>query len=171
MTAVTWSISVESQSRIIITFSPSSSFCHAIQLFSREILQCCCDMLTCMMLLNVCVQSWMGWAQKSTGRCTGPNWTQPSISCSLRVLWSTSPSHMNRYTGACRAMCVNVCVRVRMCVCVCVISKSDVCRCFFSHVYKCVCQQHSELLYNDLMWKITCHLERVSSELQVSKFN
>ncbi len=37
-----------------------------------------------------------------------------------------------------------------------------------SHVYKCVCQQHSELLYNDLMWKITSHLEQVSSELQVS---
>ncbi|KAA0718401.1 CDK2-associated and cullin domain-containing protein 1 [Triplophysa tibetana] len=38
----------------------------------------------------------------------------------------------------------------------------------YSHVYKCVCQQHSELLYNDLMWKITCHLDRVSSELQAS---
>ncbi|KAK9964884.1 hypothetical protein ABG768_006017 [Culter alburnus] len=38
----------------------------------------------------------------------------------------------------------------------------------YSHVYKCVCQQHSELLYNDLMWKITSHLEQVSSELQAS---
>uniref|UniRef100_A0A9J8BRG7 CDK2 associated cullin domain 1 n=1 Tax=Cyprinus carpio carpio TaxID=630221 RepID=A0A9J8BRG7_CYPCA len=27
---------------------------------------------------------------------------------------------------------------------------------------------HSELLYNDLMWKITSHLEQVSSELQAS---
>lgn len=38
----------------------------------------------------------------------------------------------------------------------------------YSHVYKCVCQQHSELLYNDLMWKISSHLDRVSSELQAS---
>ncbi|XP_067277163.1 CDK2-associated and cullin domain-containing protein 1 [Pseudorasbora parva] len=38
----------------------------------------------------------------------------------------------------------------------------------YSHVYKCVCQQHSELLYHDLMWKITAHLEQVSSELQAS---
>uniref|UniRef100_A0A8C1RKS3 CDK2 associated cullin domain 1 n=1 Tax=Cyprinus carpio TaxID=7962 RepID=A0A8C1RKS3_CYPCA len=38
----------------------------------------------------------------------------------------------------------------------------------YSQVYKCVCQQHSELLYNDLMWKIRSHLEQVSSELQVS---
>lgn len=38
----------------------------------------------------------------------------------------------------------------------------------YSHVYKCVCQQHSELLYNDLMWKITSHLEQVSAELQAS---
>ncbi|XP_051508358.1 CDK2-associated and cullin domain-containing protein 1-like [Myxocyprinus asiaticus] len=38
----------------------------------------------------------------------------------------------------------------------------------YSHVYKCVCQQHSELLYNDLIWKITSHLEHVSSELQAS---
>uniref|UniRef100_A0A671LP72 CDK2-associated and cullin domain-containing protein 1-like n=2 Tax=Sinocyclocheilus anshuiensis TaxID=1608454 RepID=A0A671LP72_9TELE len=38
----------------------------------------------------------------------------------------------------------------------------------YSHVYKCVCQQHSELLYSDLMWKITSHLEQVSSELQAS---
>ncbi|XP_042593532.1 CDK2-associated and cullin domain-containing protein 1-like isoform X2 [Cyprinus carpio] len=36
----------------------------------------------------------------------------------------------------------------------------------YSQVYKCVCQQHSELLYNDLMWKIRSHLEQVSSELQ-----
>ncbi|XP_051503939.1 CDK2-associated and cullin domain-containing protein 1 isoform X2 [Myxocyprinus asiaticus] len=38
----------------------------------------------------------------------------------------------------------------------------------YSHVYKCVCQQHSELLYSDLIWKITSHLEHVSSELQAS---
>ncbi|KAG9274833.1 CDK2-associated and cullin domain-containing protein 1 [Astyanax mexicanus] len=38
----------------------------------------------------------------------------------------------------------------------------------YSHVYKCVCQQHSELLYNDLIWKIVSHLQRVSSELQES---
>ncbi|XP_026851355.1 CDK2-associated and cullin domain-containing protein 1 isoform X4 [Electrophorus electricus] len=36
----------------------------------------------------------------------------------------------------------------------------------YSHVYKCVCQQHSELLYNDLMQKITSHLQQVSLKLQ-----
>ncbi|XP_072532899.1 CDK2-associated and cullin domain-containing protein 1 [Salminus brasiliensis] len=48
----------------------------------------------------------------------------------------------------------------------------------YSHVYKCVCQQHSELLYNDLIWKIVSHLQQVSSELQgsppetfIEKFN
>ncbi|XP_028844912.1 CDK2-associated and cullin domain-containing protein 1 [Denticeps clupeoides] len=35
----------------------------------------------------------------------------------------------------------------------------------YSHVYKCVCQQHSELLYHDLIWKITCHLQQVSAHL------
>ncbi|KAM9810042.1 CDK2-associated and cullin domain-containing protein 1 isoform X1 [Syngnathus typhle] len=35
----------------------------------------------------------------------------------------------------------------------------------YSYVYKCVCQQHSELLYNDLKSKIANHLQRVSSEL------
>ncbi|XP_029466360.1 CDK2-associated and cullin domain-containing protein 1 isoform X2 [Rhinatrema bivittatum] len=38
----------------------------------------------------------------------------------------------------------------------------------YSCVYKCVCQQHSEQMYSDLMDKITDHLERVSKELQVS---
>lgn len=37
-----------------------------------------------------------------------------------------------------------------------------------SHVYKCVCQQHSELLYNDLVWKISSHLDQVSAQLLVS---
>lgn len=41
--------------------------------------------------------------------------------------------------------------------------------CFSSYVYKCVCQQHSELLYNDLTLKITSHLQQVSTHLQVSK--
>lgn len=41
--------------------------------------------------------------------------------------------------------------------------------CFPSYVYKCVCQQHSELLYNDLTSKITGHLQQVSAHLQVSK--
>ncbi|XP_029466361.1 CDK2-associated and cullin domain-containing protein 1 isoform X3 [Rhinatrema bivittatum] len=36
----------------------------------------------------------------------------------------------------------------------------------YSCVYKCVCQQHSEQMYSDLMDKITDHLERVSKELQ-----
>ncbi|XP_068183581.1 CDK2-associated and cullin domain-containing protein 1 [Antennarius striatus] len=36
----------------------------------------------------------------------------------------------------------------------------------YSYVYKCVCQQHSELLYNDLMLKITNHLEQVAVRLQ-----
>ncbi|KAF1375979.1 hypothetical protein PFLUV_G00225810 [Perca fluviatilis] len=36
----------------------------------------------------------------------------------------------------------------------------------YSYVYKCVCQQHSELLYNDLTLKITNHLEQVSTHLQ-----
>uniref|UniRef100_I3M923 CDK2 associated cullin domain 1 n=1 Tax=Ictidomys tridecemlineatus TaxID=43179 RepID=I3M923_ICTTR len=35
-------------------------------------------------------------------------------------------------------------------------------------VYKCVCQQHSEQMYSDLIKKITNHLERVSKELQAS---
>lgn len=38
----------------------------------------------------------------------------------------------------------------------------------YSYVYKCVCQQHSELLYNDLTSKITGHLEHVSTHLQAS---
>lgn len=37
----------------------------------------------------------------------------------------------------------------------------------YSCVYKCVCQQHSELLYKDLMLKITTHLQQVSSDLQI----
>ncbi|XP_017319652.1 CDK2-associated and cullin domain-containing protein 1 [Ictalurus punctatus] len=36
----------------------------------------------------------------------------------------------------------------------------------YSHVYKCVCQQYSELLYRDLMWKITSHLQQVCLDLQ-----
>ncbi|KAM3862725.1 CDK2-associated and cullin domain-containing protein 1 [Diretmus argenteus] len=39
----------------------------------------------------------------------------------------------------------------------------------YSYVYKCVCQQHSELLYNDLTLKIMTHLQRVSSHLQASR--
>ncbi|XP_021058308.1 CDK2-associated and cullin domain-containing protein 1 isoform X2 [Mus pahari] len=38
----------------------------------------------------------------------------------------------------------------------------------YSCVYKCVCQQHSEQMYSDLIKKITSHLERVSKELQAS---
>ncbi|KAM8923943.1 CDK2-associated and cullin domain-containing protein 1 [Pelodytes ibericus] len=38
----------------------------------------------------------------------------------------------------------------------------------YSCVYKCVCQQHSEQMYSDLMRKIGCHLEKVSQELQAS---
>lgn len=38
----------------------------------------------------------------------------------------------------------------------------------YSYVYKCVCQQHSELLYNDLMLKITTHLQQVSIFLEAS---
>ncbi|KAM8858626.1 CDK2-associated and cullin domain-containing protein 1 [Spinachia spinachia] len=38
----------------------------------------------------------------------------------------------------------------------------------YSYVYKCVCQQHSELLYNDLTMKITNHLQQVSTGLQAS---
>ncbi|CAI5653510.1 CDK2-associated and cullin domain-containing protein 1 [Oreochromis niloticus] len=38
----------------------------------------------------------------------------------------------------------------------------------YSYVYKCVCQQHSELLYNDLTSKITGHLQQVSTHLQAS---
>lgn len=41
--------------------------------------------------------------------------------------------------------------------------------CFPSYVYKCVCQQHSELLYSDLTSKITAHLQQVSTQLQVGK--
>ncbi|XP_035125133.1 CDK2-associated and cullin domain-containing protein 1 isoform X2 [Callithrix jacchus] len=37
----------------------------------------------------------------------------------------------------------------------------------YSCVYKCVCQQHSEQMYSDLIKKITNHLERVSKELQM----
>ncbi|XP_049633618.1 CDK2-associated and cullin domain-containing protein 1-like [Suncus etruscus] len=36
----------------------------------------------------------------------------------------------------------------------------------YSCVYKCVCQQHSEQMYSDLIKKITSHLQRVSEELQ-----
>ncbi|XP_061766816.1 CDK2-associated and cullin domain-containing protein 1 isoform X1 [Nerophis ophidion] len=35
----------------------------------------------------------------------------------------------------------------------------------YSYVYKCVCQQHSELLYMDLKSKIVQHLQQVSSQL------
>ncbi|XP_069546087.1 CDK2-associated and cullin domain-containing protein 1 isoform X1 [Brachyistius frenatus] len=38
----------------------------------------------------------------------------------------------------------------------------------YSYVYKCVCQQHSELLYSDLTSKITSHLLEVSTRLQAS---
>lgn len=38
----------------------------------------------------------------------------------------------------------------------------------YSYVYKCVCQQHSELLYRDLTIKITNHLQQVSTQLYVS---
>lgn len=41
---------------------------------------------------------------------------------------------------------------------------------FYSCVYKCVCQQHSEQMYSDLIKKITNHLERVSKELQVKNW-
>ncbi|XP_035255324.1 CDK2-associated and cullin domain-containing protein 1 [Anguilla anguilla] len=36
----------------------------------------------------------------------------------------------------------------------------------YSCVYKCVCQQHSEMMYGDLKQKITAHLEQVSEDLQ-----
>ncbi|KAG7334306.1 hypothetical protein KOW79_002713 [Hemibagrus wyckioides] len=39
----------------------------------------------------------------------------------------------------------------------------------YSHVYKCVCQQYSEHLYRDLLWKITAHLQQVCLELQDSQ--
>ncbi|XP_072247457.1 CDK2-associated and cullin domain-containing protein 1 [Leuresthes tenuis] len=38
----------------------------------------------------------------------------------------------------------------------------------YGYIYKCVCQQHSELLYSDLTSKITNHLHQVSSQLQAS---
>lgn len=38
----------------------------------------------------------------------------------------------------------------------------------YSCVYKCVCQQHSEQMYSDLLCKITQHLHQVSQELQAS---
>lgn len=38
----------------------------------------------------------------------------------------------------------------------------------YSYVYKCVCQQHSELLYRDLTTKISNHLQQVSSQLYTS---
>ncbi|XP_066535183.1 CDK2-associated and cullin domain-containing protein 1 isoform X2 [Hoplias malabaricus] len=48
----------------------------------------------------------------------------------------------------------------------------------YSYVYKCVCQQHSELLYNDLIRKIASHLQQVSTDIQgspperfIEKFN
>lgn len=45
----------------------------------------------------------------------------------------------------------------------------SVCLSLSSYVYKCVCQQHSELLYNDLTTKIANHLQQVSTSLEVSK--
>ncbi|TKC48553.1 hypothetical protein EI555_016234 [Monodon monoceros] len=47
-------------------------------------------------------------------------------------------------------------------------STSKFCEYNLSCVYKCVCQQHSEQMYSDLIKKITNHLERVSKELQAS---
>ncbi|XP_020782785.1 LOW QUALITY PROTEIN: CDK2-associated and cullin domain-containing protein 1 [Boleophthalmus pectinirostris] len=38
----------------------------------------------------------------------------------------------------------------------------------YSYVYKCVCQQHSELLYRDLTTKISNHLQHVSTQLYTS---
>uniref|UniRef100_A0A3P9IHM7 CDK2 associated cullin domain 1 n=1 Tax=Oryzias latipes TaxID=8090 RepID=A0A3P9IHM7_ORYLA len=38
----------------------------------------------------------------------------------------------------------------------------------YGYIYKCVCQQHSELLYRDLTSKITAHLQQVSTQLQAS---
>ena len=38
---------------------------------------------------------------------------------------------------------------------------------FCSCVYKCVCKQFSERLYGDLLNEITCHLQRLSQQLQV----
>ncbi|MBN3295918.1 CACL1 protein, partial [Amia calva] len=38
----------------------------------------------------------------------------------------------------------------------------------YSCVYKCVCQQHSEQMYSDLIRKITDRLKQVSEELQTS---
>lgn len=38
----------------------------------------------------------------------------------------------------------------------------------YSYVYKCVCQQHSELLYRDLTSKIANHLQQVSTQLYAS---
>lgn len=38
----------------------------------------------------------------------------------------------------------------------------------YSYVYKCVCQQHSELLYRDLTSKISSHLQQVSTRLNAS---
>ncbi|XP_006816026.1 CDK2-associated and cullin domain-containing protein 1-like [Saccoglossus kowalevskii] len=41
----------------------------------------------------------------------------------------------------------------------------------YSCVYKCVCQQHSEQMYNDLIKVVTQHLERLSTELQASSID
>ena len=38
----------------------------------------------------------------------------------------------------------------------------------YSCVYKCVCKQFSERLYNDLLAQITGHLERLCLHLQVN---
>lgn len=38
----------------------------------------------------------------------------------------------------------------------------------YGYIYKCVCQQHSELLYSDLTSKITNHLQQISIQLQAS---
>lgn len=38
----------------------------------------------------------------------------------------------------------------------------------YSYVYKCVCQQHSELLYGDLTTKLSRHLQQVSTQLYAS---
>lgn len=38
----------------------------------------------------------------------------------------------------------------------------------YSYVYKCVCQQHSELLYRDLTTKISNHLQQISTQLHAS---
>lgn len=108
----------------------------------------------------------MPWLLTITGRTTGQTWKRQSSVFSFRTPRTTSQSLMRRYTGKCTQVISSsmevsrlkhwVSERVSLWVFV------------PSYVYKCVCQQHSELLYNDLTSKITSHLQQISTNLQVS---